>query len=140
MPGNKHSGGKRVPTQKLANRGSWLAKDRLDQEADTENVIPEPPEELLKEGEEYALKLWNEKSVQLFNLGLMSAEDRETLGQYCHLCGIFWKTEDIGQIVKLRGEIRRLEGMFGLSPSDRAHIPIKKSPKEDKFLKLAKKA
>jgi phage terminase small subunit len=132
MPGTKQSGGRRTPTVKLANRGSWLAKTRTD-EAHPENEIPEPPEKL----EGYALELWERTTAQLFNLGLMAEVDRETLGQYCHLCAKFWETDDVGQLTKLRGEIRRLEGAFGLSPSDRAHIPVKKQEKQDKFLKKA---
>jgi phage terminase small subunit len=100
-----------------------------------------PSEKVLKDKD--ALKIWNTKTPELIEKGLLTFQDSTAFSTYCLLCAMrdrLWQQiKDVGEelaIAKgfmkafLATDVRcdRWSAKFGLSPSDRSSI--KATPRE----------
>ena len=141
MPGRRPT-----PTSKLKLSGSWRGKYDRKGEPEPEKVAPAKPEWL----SEPAGRVWDQVTVILENMGVLSVADGLMLARYCELwCDwresndwirkngttyplrnkdnsvkCFMQFPQVGVRNNVGRELRHIECEFGLSPSARTRINI----------------
>ena len=107
--------------------------------------IPEPPDWLSRD----ALIEWGRVSGRLYRLGLLTDIDRAALASYCQLCGRIAQVERelnalgtvldetpngmkqqhalVGIANKAHDLKRKFEAEFGMTPSSRSRVTVKKA-------------
>ena len=132
-------GPQKTPTARLANRGSWLVKDRAG-EPKVCPGCPECPDWLTGESKE----IWYRLVPELVNLGVMSKMDGFAFSRYC-VYAVLWLKElgnparNVLDFERYANQLLKLEGNFGLNPSSRASLNVNtdnNAKKEDKFLRI----
>jgi phage terminase small subunit len=126
-------GPQRTPTAVLENRGSWRSKDRREHEP--ERLIGDfsPPEDLSPDARDY----WEAMMPRLNNLGIISATDLPMFRLLCETWSDYMlfrenRSGDQHTISKLRAELLKYSGHFGLTPATRSNIRAEKKPEKDK--------
>jgi phage terminase small subunit len=129
-------GPKKTPTSILEKRGSWLAKTRQGEPVVSADYPPCP--DWIK-GE--ARDIWDRVVPQLVNLGVMTKLDGFAFSRYC-VYSVLWLKE-LGNpgrteatLERYANQCSKLEAEFGLTPSSRSGLDVKKPEGiADKFLK-----
>ena len=133
----------KTPTTILAARGSWRAKVRSE-EPHPECVRPVCPQWLTAE----ARKIWQLIVPLLAEMKLLGAIDRQALARYCTIYTM-WRAAaeiietlgptapaydkdgneigyqdrpEVARMIRLGDQLTRLEGRYGMTPSDRANL------------------
>ena len=146
-----------TPTAALKLRGSWRAKNRVNEPtpAGIDAEAPECPEWLREI--EYAVDAWNYHVPMLRAIGLLAKLDLNAIARYCATWARYRKCEEIvsakgstiikarydgdgtqcgeeekdrpevDRSIRLQGILDRLERKLGLTPSDRANFATSKT-------------
>jgi phage terminase small subunit len=122
---------KKTPTETLAKRGSWRAKERGNE--------PKPPAPNALPAHTLsgrAAEVWEELGAKLLVSGLLTVADVPAFRRYCRITAAWERAmEDVetGQkldrqailtLAKLEEMLRKLDANFGLSPADRTSIAV----------------
>lgn len=122
-------GRKPVPTKKLENRGSWIAKTR-DKEPQGGDIQIQSPDWMTIEAE----RVWDVLLPRLKNAGIVTDLDVDVLARYCQWQAAYQdmiKTcpGNLVDLKKCEDALCKLGAKLGLSPSDR--VGLKVNPKDD---------
>lgn len=89
---------------------------------------PTPPESVMKE--DHVLAIWDQYAPMLTELGVLTQADSHTFSVWCHLAAEFEKYPN-GMSASKISQMRALASEFGLNPSSRARLPVRKPTTKD---------
>ena len=120
-----------TPTGVLEARGSWRADARGDE--------PQPPDGRPKRPaglSRIAQLVWADLVPVLEDMGVLTSADGHALGRYCEIHAMWLdalKRDDNADALKCNAALLKLEHEFGLTPSSRAGLAVrKKDPNEQR--------
>lgn len=89
----------------------------------------------------YASEKWDKLVKYLTDLGIVGSVDADALASYCYLQSKFVELAKVGDIpsAALMTELRNLQSLFGMNPSSREKLTVKKPEKaSNPWLDIAK--
>jgi hypothetical protein len=112
-----------TPTGILKARGSWRGDLRKGEPKPDLNAV-QCPTELQTD---YERQLWYDLQAKLVNQGIFDSSNRIALSRYIQVCARWYDLSSTGllseeKMAKLAPILDRLEGKFGLTPSDRTRV------------------